>query len=478
MKQTQPKTPPPQQQDNTLHSLFKHLRSYLKDYLPHLRLETSSDNNAAEHYIKGLIQADKANIFRMEENVAESNYQNIQYFISDATWDHRVVQQLLAQETYKCLRELGQPIGLLIDESGFRKKGTMSVGVMRQWLGCIGKTDNGQVGVFAALGADRFAVPIMEQLFIPKSWAEDKERCEKAKIPDEEIRHRTKIKIAQDMVEEIDLLGVGYDFIAVDALYGQARAFMSTIDDNDKIFVGDIKNNYKVYLDDPKPYLPERKPNARGQKPKVLKTDSKSISVSKLAKKLTKDDWENIDVRHSTQGMLNVKFYRQSVWVWDANMKSAREWLLLIRKDNSDHEKTTYSYSLCNLPHDTSSQVLAEYNCARFWIEQSFRNGKQEAGMKDYQVRSWNGWHHHMTMVMMLMLFMMKTQIDLKSDIPLLTYRDLKDIINELLPKKYTGLQGIILKMEARHKMRLKDILARYKRKGQSPPHELIAAMQ
>jgi len=413
----------------------------------------------------------------MEENVVESDYQNIQYFISEAKWDHRPLQKEIARDTYDCLRTLNQPIGLLIDESGFRKKGKMSVGVMRQWLGSIGKIDNGQVGVFAALGADRFAVPIMEQLFIPEAWADDEKRCQKAKIPPEEIRHRTKVKIAQDMIEEIDDLGIGYDFVAVDALYGQARAFMSALDDNEKTFVGDIKKSYKVYLEDPKPYLPEHKPNTRGRKPTLLKTDSKGISVSKIAKALTKDDWEDIEVRHSTQGMLNVKLYRQSVWVWDNKMKSARKWLLLIRKDVSEHEKTTYSYSLCNLPLETSSQVLAEYNCARFWIEQSFRNGKQEAGMKDYQVRSWNGWHHHMTMVMLLMLFMMKTQIQLKSEVPLLTYRDLKELLNALLPAKYNGIIGAILKMQERHRKRLKDIIARYKRKGQSPPLELIEAM-
>ena len=413
----------------------------------------------------------------MEENVVESDYQNIQYFISEAKWDHRPLQKEIARDTYDCLRTLNQPIGLLIDESGFRKKGKMSVGVMRQWLGSIGKIDNGQVGVFAALGADRFAVPIMEQLFIPEAWADDEKRCQKAKIPPEEIRHRTKVKIAQDIIEEIDDLGIGYDFVAVDALYGQARAFMSALDDNEKTFVGDIKKSYKVYLEDPKPYLPEHKPNTRGRKPTLLKTDSKGISVSKIAKALTKDDWEDIEVRHSTQGMLNVKLYRQSVWVWDNKMKSARKWLLLIRKDVSEHEKTTYSYSLCNLPLETSSQVLAEYNCARFWIEQSFRNGKQEAGMKDYQVRSWNGWHHHMTMVMLLMLFMMKTQIQLKSEVPLLTYRDLKELLNALLPAKYNGIIGAILKMQERHRKRLKDIIARYKRKGQSPPLELIEAM-
>ena len=177
----------------------------------------------------------------MEENVVESDYQNIQYFISEAKWDHRPLQKEIARDTYDCLRTLNQPIGLLIDESGFRKKGKMSVGVMRQWLGSIGKIDNGQVGVFAALGADRFAVPIMEQLFIPEAWADDEKRCQKAKIPPEEIRHRTKVKIAQDIIEEIDDLGIGYDFVAVDALYGQARAFMSALDDNEKIFVGDQK---------------------------------------------------------------------------------------------------------------------------------------------------------------------------------------------------------------------------------------------
>ena len=114
MNKAPPRIPPLHQSTNTLISLYEHLESYLKRYLPHLRLGTSSENTAAEHYIKGLIQSDKANIFRMEENVAESDYQNIQYFISDATWDHRVVQQLLAREAHEYLRTLGQPIGLLL----------------------------------------------------------------------------------------------------------------------------------------------------------------------------------------------------------------------------------------------------------------------------------------------------------------------------------------------------------------------------
>lgn len=413
----------------------------------------------------------------MEENVAESNYQNIQYFISDAVWDHQIVQDQLAREAHKYFCSLGLPIGLLIDESGFRKKGKMSVGVMRQWLGCIGKRDNGQVGVFAALGAGRFAVPVAEQLFIPESWANDPDRCRKAKIPEEEIRHRTKIEIATDMVSRMNDLEIDYDFVAVDGLYGQSREFTVKLDDSGKTFVGDIKKNYTVYLDDPKPYLPERKPSARGRKPTKLKTDSKAVRVDKLVKKLKDSDWEDIEVRHATKGILEIKFYRQVVWIWDNKMDKPRKWILLVRKDSSDYEKTTFSYSLCNLPHSTPSQTLAEYDCARFWIEQGFRNGKQEAGMKDYQVRSWNGWHHHMTMVMLLMLFMMKSQIELKNEFPLISYRDLKELLDALLPSKYNGFLGAILKMLARHRARYNDIIGSYRRKGQTPPTELMAAL-
>lgn len=477
MKQTSPRIPPSCNLEDTLIGLFEHLQDYLTAYLPHLQLGTSSKNTAAEHYVKGLIQTEKRNIFRMEENVDKSNYQNLQYFISEAVWDHRIVQQLIAKEAHEYLRSLGQPVGLLIDESGFSKKGKMSVGVKRQWLGSVGKTDSGQVGVFAALGADRFVVPVMEQLFLPEDWADDRERCLKAKVPENEIRHRTKIEIAQDIINEMDLLEIGYDFIAVDALYGQSRDFTEQIDDSGKTFVADVKSDYHVFLEDPKPHIPKKKQGVRGPKPKKLKAQCKSITVKDIADTLDDERWETICVRHSTQGMLEIEQYHRDVWVWDDTMKKVRHWLLLIRKDLCKDGKVKLSYTLCNLPHDTSSQVLAEYNCARFWIEHSFRNGKQEAGMKDYQVRSWNGWHHHMTMVMLLMLFMMKTQIDLKSDIPLLSYRDLRELIDALLPNKYNGIAGAILKMFMRHKARWAAMLGKYKKKGQSPPLEMIAAM-
>jgi FOG: Transposase len=132
---------------------------------------------SASNYLKGLMQATRKNMERMEEHVVGADDQALQYMLTEAQWDSQAVMDQVAQEVNQLLG--GDKSCLLLDESGVEKKGENSVGVARQWNGRLGKVDNCQVGVFAALGRGARATLIDYRLYLPKSWSEDEARCQK-----------------------------------------------------------------------------------------------------------------------------------------------------------------------------------------------------------------------------------------------------------------------------------------------------------
>ena len=171
----------------------------------------------------------------------------------------------------------GSDRALLLDESGVGKKGKHSVGVARQWCGCLGKVDNCQVGVFAALAKGSDCCLIDGQLFLPEEWIEDPERCEKARVPREKQKSRTKIDIALDIVNHARENGIDYGWIGADSLYGRDKSFQQTLHDPGEIFVLDVPQDFTVYLQDPKPSIPEA--SKTGRTPTRYKTQEQCIEV-------------------------------------------------------------------------------------------------------------------------------------------------------------------------------------------------------
>ena len=163
------------------------------------------------HYLKGLMQADpnKKNMERMEERVPNADEQQLQHMLSDSPWDHQAVMDQVALEADGWLGG-NRNSCLLIDESGFKKSGRHSVGVARQWCGRLGKVDNCQVGVFAALGRDRRVTLVDKRLYLPEQWTADPQRCEQAGIPEEFRCFKTKVALALEMVAHRRRLGVRF----------------------------------------------------------------------------------------------------------------------------------------------------------------------------------------------------------------------------------------------------------------------------
>ncbi len=404
-------------------------------------------SDKARCYAFGLMMvAQRKNMERMEEYVPDYNYQAQQQFISNSPWDDKGLRAQVAQDVNKLLG--GENSAFIIDESCFGKKGKKSVGVARQWDGRRGKTDNCQVGVYAALSNGQRSSLIDERLYLPKSWTEDTDRCKAAGIPEEQMEFHTKSELALDMIDASVAQNLNYGWVGLDGGYGKCPWLLRAIADRNIAFVADVHNDQVIYLSDPAPYVPEQKP-IRGRKPSKLRTDEKGITVKKHFADLADEFWEKIQLETQTRGQVTVYAAGQRVWFWDSKEEVARQWTVVCVNDNNEKK-----WFVSNFSKDESIESLVRKQAVRFWIERAFQDAKTSVGMADYQVRGWKAWHHHMSMVMLGMLFMLEERILNEKEVELLSCQDIVELLNFYLPRADVTEEEVLLNMQRRHRKR------------------------
>ena len=426
--------------------------SFVKSFSHHFRSYRHDVTEKARQYASGLMQAGaRKNMDRMAEVVPDSKSRNLQQFLTHSKWDAHSVIDHVACEANHLLGD-DRRAGLLIDESGFAKQGPMSVGVSRQWLGRLGKVDNGQVAVFGVLSKDRFAIPIDVKLYLPKKWTEDPRRCEKAGVPEAERIFRTKEKLALEIVSHARQNGLRYGWVGADAGYGKGPGFCLELDQRGERFVVDLHSDFPVYLEDPKPYLPE-KTSRKGPKFTRYRTDASSIEVKAAVEGLKFCEQPVLKLRDTTRGPLKVRALRFPVYVWDGESAQACRFFVLATQTLGPKAET--KVSLCNAPETIGLKTLAWMQLQRYWVERAFEDAKSECGMADYQVRKWSAWHHHMALVMMAMLFMLSERIRHEDTYPLLSCSDIEELLSHFLPRRDVTRKEVIRQLEHRHRKRL-----------------------
>lgn len=413
------------------------------------RLQTRSVMSQAQAYLCGLFQAARRNVERMAEVVPGTDAQALHHFLSQSPWDPRPVMDKVARDLDSLIGG-DQDTCLLLDETCFRKKGTKSVGVARQWMGIEGKTDNCQVAVFAALVRGRFVGLLDAELYLPKVWVDDPQRCATAGVPEERRVLKTKPALALEMVQRARANGVRFAWVAADGTYGQDRALLRTLDDAGETFVIDVHRDQRVFLDEPPPREDETAP-------REALADQR---VDTWAEAEPATSWQKLWVRHATRGELRIEALHRRVWVRE-NQTSARCWHLIATREVGDAKTTKYSFS--NAPVDTSLQRLVYMQRQRFWIERLFQDAKNEAGLDEYQARGWLAWYHHVALVMMAMLFLLRERLDHAENVPLLSARDVKLLLVHFLPRGDAGLEEVLHQMRKRHRQREAAIESAYR---------------
>lgn len=386
-------------------------------------------------------------MLRMSE-VNAVDHQSMQHLLTEGAVDWDGFGDQLAQEANALLG--GAQSVLLIDESGFAKKGERSAGVAPQWNGRLGKVDNCQVGVFTALCRGDMASLVDVRLYLPQAWADDAPRCEQAAIPEEARNYRSKTALALAMVATAQRRGLHFGYVGVDGGYGKEPTFLYGLDALGCRFVADVHCNQSVYLQDPAPQVPAW--SGRGRRPRHPQAQSAAVRVDHWAAAQPADAWQRLCLRGGEKGQLVAEYLQTRVWVWDPSQAQARCWHLFVRREVGTREIS--HYCLSNAPEHTPWTELARVQAQRFFIEHSFREAKSECGLADYQVRRWDAWHHHMALVMLATLFLAKQKIQGRTQWPMLSFNDLVTALAYLLPRRQFTAEDLAEIITKRHTLR------------------------
>jgi SRSO17 transposase len=422
-------------------------------------------------YLSGLLHECKSNIERMVERIPESDYEQLQHFISDSPWDSLGVMDLVAEKVNDSLtvsaskqgsskQSAMSGKGLILDESGWEKSGKKSVGVAYQYIGQVGKVANGQVGVFASLCNGEQVGLLQGRLYLPQEWVDDKERCRKAGIPETEQIYRTKPELAVEILKSLPAT-VTYDWVGGDCIYGNSPVVRQHLYGKEQPFVLDVGEELGVYLEPPQPYIPAKKAG-RGRAPTAYVCDSQPLSLKLLFKQIPDEQWLTLTHRHGTKGPLTRKAVILDVHLWKPEYETTLESLQLLISSETDGSEI--KYALCYTPGRKLAVDTALFcQMQRYWCERAFQNAKEQLGLHQYQVRSWRAWHHHIALTLMALHFILQIQVDNQEEMPLLSVPDVKLIFAKKLLNKLNSDEGLLHALQVRHRHRKIDIVRRSK---------------
>jgi SRSO17 transposase len=440
--------------------------SFIGRYGGFFRTRTRDNAAVAERYLQGLAQAEEATFAAMATVVEQGCEQQFQHFISNSPWRHEPVVEQIGRDVDRLLG--GKPTSaLIIDESSFAKQGEHSVGVARQWCGRLGKVDNCQVAVFAVLTDGQRHAPVDMRLYLPQRWIEDPKRCNRAGIPVSARQLRSKAELALEIVRAARARGMRFAWVGVDGGYGKEPAFLRALDDAGEVFVADVHSTQMIWTEPPGLHVPAPK-SARGRHPTRQRAAAEPLSVEKLVSRFRAEDWTRCLLRDSTRGPLQVDIAHRRVWLWDGAEAKARCWHLIVRREVGSPK--TVKYSLSNAAADTTPLQLARMQGQRYWVERAFEDAKGQCGLADYQVQGWLAWHHHVTMVMLAMLFIAEQRAAHQPTLALLSPRDIVEMLKETLPRKPDGKHALVARINQRHARRRSAIVARSRSQPTTPP--------
>jgi SRSO17 transposase len=349
----------------------------------------------ARAYLSGLVSdLDRKNTESIAYRHDEGRH-GLQHFVGSSAWDHRPLLRELARQVG---RELGTPDGVIVfDPSGFPKKGAASVGVQRQWLGRLGKVDNGQVGVFLAYATDREHAPVDVRLYLPKGWAKDRVRRKRCGIP-KAVRYRTRHELALEMLEETGPL-LPHAWVTGDDEMGRSSRFRAELRRLGERYLLAVPSNTTVRdLEGEAPAW-----GGRGRPPKRAFEQARAWAGS-----LPATAWRRIEVGDGERGPKFVELVATRVVARTDRGRIGPEELLVVLRSRDEDGVTKHDYYLSNAPPEALPGVLARVARAGHRVEESLQRGKSEAGLAEYQVRTWSGWHHHMALSLIAAWFLVQ----------------------------------------------------------------------
>jgi SRSO17 transposase len=312
---------------------------------------------------------ERKNGWQMAEWMGEASPYAMQHLLDRANWDADVARDRVREYV---VEELGSPDAVLIvDETGFVKKGVHSAGVKRQYSGTAGRIENSQVGVFLGYASDKGAALVDRALYVPQEWAEDRERCRAAGIPDA-VQFQTKPELARQMIGRALDAGVPVGWVAGDEVYGTDSKVRRMLEDRQVSYVLAVACNQHLWW-----------------------PDFQQQRVDAIAQSLPKRAWKRLSAGSGSKG--------ERLYDWAlVRLSEQQGWARTLLVRRSLAENLEHAYYLCYAPTPKSTLApLVRVAGQRWQIEQCFETAKGECGLDHYEVRHWQGWQRHITLAML-----------------------------------------------------------------------------
>jgi SRSO17 transposase len=347
------------------------------------RFARSEQRQRVRRYVDGLLSSvERKNGWQLAEHAGEPRPYGMQRLLAGAKWDADVVRDDLRAYV---LEHLGDPRAVLvIDETGFLKQGTKSVGVKRQYSGTAGRIENCQIGVFLTYAAPAGHVLLDRELYLPREWADDLPRRREAGVP-QEVRFATKPQLARRMLERALVAGVPAAWVTGDSISGGDRRLRVWLEQQEQPFVLAVTSAEPLFA--------------------ILAGHFGQPRADRIAAHIPANEWRRLSAGAGAKGprwydWARVRLARLQLTVEERRWE---HWLLVRR---SRHDPTDVAYYVVFAPAGTSLRTLARVAGARWRIEQSFELAKGEVGLDHYEVRRWDGWYRHMTLALFALAYL------------------------------------------------------------------------
>jgi SRSO17 transposase len=392
-----------------LDRLVEDLRDYHAIYSP--LFQRREQREWAEKYLHGLLlEMPRKSIEPMVlalDGAQPNAVRAMQLFLSEGAWDD---QAILTRHWQEVDRELGEADGVLtLDGSDFPKQGHESVGVKRQYCGEVGKRANCQAGVYVGYVSRKGYTLLDRRLYLPQEWVEDATyaaRRQRCGVP-ADLGFKTKPMLGWEMIEAVGQAAtLRARWVTCDEAFGRDTRLLDRLDGLGLWYFAEVPHDTQLWRQRPATGVPSW--SGQGRKPtrrRVLTGEAEPEAVAPLAAALPADRWRRHTIKEGSKGPLVARFAAMRVIAVREGLPGPEVWLVL-RRNVLTGELKTY---LSNAPADTLLTTLVRLSGMRWPIETCFEDGKQYLGLGDYEVRSWRGWHHHMTLGILAHFFLVRT---------------------------------------------------------------------
>jgi SRSO17 transposase len=351
-------------------------------------------------YLEGLVQPGRGkSVEPLALRVRGGNVRNMQQFIGEGAWEDEAI---LGKHAQLVAQSLGDPdSALIVDGSDFAKKGNFSAGVARQYCGATGKVDNCQAGVFLAYASKYGHTLLDRRLYLHQSWfeASSRGRWERSHIPDD-IQFRTKPQLAWEMIHSALVQGVvPFSWVTCDEAFGDNPEFLHNLEQAELRYLAEVSVSTLIWPQRPETGIPPAKSTGRPPSRERLAVGAPgAIRADELAAQLPAKAWRKCRVKEGEKGPIQARFACVRVVLSRDKLPGPDVWVVFRRSLEDPPETKVF---ISNAAADTPIGELVRVSGMRWPIETCFEEAKGSLGMAEYQTRSWRGWHHHMTLVIL-----------------------------------------------------------------------------